>query len=295
MKSVIYTPTVTIFDEKQRLNYKANEEVIKYLINSGVNGLVPFGSTGEFTAFSLEDKKELVNLYLKNSSIPILVGTSSLVFSEVVELSNYSIKNGALGVLVVFPFYFGANQNNIFEFYDKLANSVDGDIYIYNYPARTGSDINVQTILNLIDKNKNIKGIKDTTAQIPHTKDIIKATKNYDFKVFSGFDDHFIDNVLAGGAGGICGLSNIVPKIWSNFVKATNDENFKDISKYSKVINKLMELYSLDANFSLIFKKLMNLNGLNLNEVAIFPFNSLEESKFKKAKEILKEALEIIE
>ncbi|WP_419257928.1 hypothetical protein [Campylobacter fetus] len=55
-----------------------------------------------------------------------------------------------------------------------------------------------------------------------------------------------------------------------------------------------MQLYTLDANFSLIFKKLLNLNGLNLNENAIFPFNSLDEIKFEKAKMILEDARRLV-
>ncbi|EAJ1231307.1 dihydrodipicolinate synthase family protein [Campylobacter fetus] len=294
MKSVIYTPTVTIFDDEQNIDLKANARLLEYLCEFSLDGFVLFGSTGEFTAFDTEQKKKLIDLYLKISKYPLFVGTGSLNFKECVELSNYSIDNGAKGVLVVSPYYYAASQENLFDYYDKLAKMVHGNIFIYNYPARTGNDISSKTVLKLIERNTNIKGIKDTTPMVSHTKEIIEATKQHNFSVYSGFDDHFVDNIFAGGVGCISGLSNIAPDIWTKLVKSANNNDFINLKNCSSAINKLMQLYTLDANFSLIFKKLLNLNGLNLNENAIFPFNSLDEIKFEKAKMILEDARRLV-
>ncbi len=290
MKSLILSPTVTLFDKEQKLDLQANERLVEYLENFALDGYVVFGSTGEFSAFSIEEKKCLIKLYLKKTKKPVFVGTTELNLAPLVELSNFAFKEGVAGVLVAPPFYFAASDENIFNFYSTLATKLKGDIYIYNYPARTGHNMSVSNTLRLIEKHKNIKGIKDTTQDIAHTKEIIKATSGADFSVFSGFDDHFVDNVFAGGAGCISGLSNIAADLWCNLTKAARDENFSALVKFTKALNKLMEIYSLEPNFSLIFKKLLNLKGLNFGEYAIFPYDGISEEKFQKAVEILNEA-----
>ncbi|PAF47880.1 dihydrodipicolinate synthase family protein [Helicobacter sp. 13S00401-1] len=296
MKAKIFTPTVSIFDENEKLDFEGNARVWDYLIKHGIDGLLLFGSTGEFSAFSLEDRKKLASYCVTKVAgrVPVKIGVTSMLFGETLEMLKYVHELGAKAVALM-PYYFGANDQNIFDFYDTLAKNTKGDIYIYNYPGRTTCDVNANVLLKLVDANKNIKGIKDTVLNVSHTKDLIKTVlpKHPHFEIYSGFDDHFIDNVCAGGSGCISGLSNIAPDIWSGFVKAINDKDLTQLSKYAKAINKLMEIYALDTNFSLIFKKLMNLDGLDISERAIFPYNSLKSGLYEKACEILKDARKI--
>ncbi|CZE48351.1 dihydrodipicolinate synthase family protein [Campylobacter geochelonis] len=297
MKARIFTPTVTIFDDNQKLDLQANARVLDYLINSGIDGVLLLGSTGEFSAFSLEERKKLVEFCVKkvDGRVPVMAGVTSMDFNETLEMTKF-VHSLGVKAMVLMPYYFGANQKNIFDYYDAVAKKTDGDIYIYNYPGRTTCEIEAATLLNLALQNPNLKGIKDTVGNVSHTKELIKALKPKveGFEIYSGFDDHFIDNVTAGGAGCISGLSNIAPVIWSGFVKAYNENDLTNLAKYAKAINKLMEIYALDINFSLIFKKLMNLEGLEINERAIFPYNFLADGLFEKAREILASAKEII-
>lgn len=290
MKAKIITPTVTIFDDKGNIDIEGNKLLIKHLIDKGVDGAVPLGSSGEFTAISLDEKKKLIKLYVDESKgrLDLIPGTNSLNFDECVDLSNYAISLGVKGVLILPPFYYGISQEEAFHYFDVLAQRVKGDIYIYNFPARTGFDMSADTTFNLAKKHKNIKGMKDSTANLSHTKEVILKVKDLrdDFEVYSGYDDHFVPNVIAGGNGCIAAISNFEPKLWSDWVAAINDGSFHDVKAIGNIIDRLMPLYSVEMNFSHIFKKFLIDDGLNISEYTIFPFEDLDNKDYEFAKDL---------
>lgn len=290
MKAKIITPTVTIFDDKGNIDIEGNKLLIKHLIDKGVDGAVPLGSSGEFTAISLDEKKKLIKLYVDESKgrLDLIPGTNSLNFDECVDLSNYAISLGVKGVLILPPFYYGISQEEAFHYFDVLAQRVKGDIYIYNFPARTGFDMSADTAFSLAKKHKNIKGMKDSTANLSHTKEVILKVKDLrdDFEVYSGYDDHFVPNVIAGGNGCIAAISNFEPKLWSDWVAAINDGSFHDVKAIGNIIDRLMPLYSVEMNFSHIFKKFLIDDGLNISEYTIFPFEDLDNKDYEFAKDL---------
>lgn len=290
MKAKIITPTVTIFDDKGNIDIEGNKLLIKHLIDNGVDGAVPLGSSGEFTAISLDEKKKLIKLYVDESKgrLDLIPGTNSLNFDECVDLSNYAISLGVKGVLILPPFYYGISQAEVFHYFDVLAQRVKGDIYIYNFPARTGFDMSADTTFSLAKKHKNIKGMKDSTANLSHTKEVILKVKDLrdDFEVYSGYDDHFVPNVIAGGNGCIAAISNFEPKLWSDWVAAINEGSFHDVKAIGNIIDRLMPLYSVEMNFSHIFKKFLIDDGLNISEYTIFPFEELSDKDYEFAKNL---------
>lgn len=285
MRAKILTPVVTIFNEEDKIDFEGNRKVIEYLIEGGVDGLVPLGSTGEFTALNLEEKKEFIKFYVEavEGRVEIIPGTGSLDFEETVELSNYACDLGVKGCLILPPYYFGISQEEAFHYYDELAKRIKGNIYIYNFKARTGFDMSAETALKLAIKHNNVVGMKDSTDNVAHTKEVIyTVTKEIPgFEVYSGFDDHFITNIIAGGAGCIAALSNIKPKLWKKWVEAFNLADFNTVVEIARKIDNLMPLYSIQSNFSLLFKKIMKQEGLEICEKTIFPFENIEEKIYE--------------
>lgn len=292
-KYEIIVPALTIFNDDETIDYKGNKDVIDYFINTGMDGILALGSSGEFTKLSINEKKEFLKFYYEytNKRIDLYAGTGDLTIENAIELSNYAIDLGYKAVLVITPFYYGLDQEKIFIYYDKLAKNVNGDIYIYNFPARSGSSINDETLYRLLKENKNIKGLKDSVTDYFHTVSLArKVTDEFaDFKLYSGYDDQFLLNIASGGSGGIGGLSNIVPELWRKWADAANANNNEELIKIQKSMNKLMKLYDLDSNFTYLFKCLMKYNGLNINTTTIFPFNQISEEKLDFAKKLLDE------
>lgn len=290
----IITPVVTIFDEHEKPDYEANKKVIDFLIEGGVDGILVLGSTGEFTGLTKKEKSDFFKFYSEytNGRAELYAGTGCMNFEDTVELSNEIHSMGYTAAMVIGPYYYGLDQEKIFIFYNTLAKSLKGELYIYNFPARTGHSITPQTVKKLLEENNNIVGIKDSVSEPNHTNLICLEAEGYKFTAYSGFDDQFLYNISSGGNGCIGGLSNIAPEIWSDLVKATNNKDFDRSLHLSYLIHKLMPLYDMDSNFSLLFKKLMVHRGIGISTKAIFPFDQIQEEIYKKAESLLDNVLE---
>ena len=180
----------------------------------------------------------------------------------------------------------------MFIYYNELAKKVDGDIYIYNFPARSGYSISGDTYAKLVNENNNIVGLKDSVMDPLHTNRLLRSTEGKNTKVYSGFDDQYLYNLTTGGAGCIGALANLVPDLWADLIKATKDKNFDKVYELSTLIHKLMPLYDLDSNFSHLFKRLMGIRGVDISSKSIFPYNQLSEDIYEKGRKILEDVVQ---
>lgn len=285
----IITPVVTILDENEKPDYEGNKKVIDFLIKGGVDGILVLGSAGEFPNLTVEERIEFFKFYANyvNGRVKLFAGTGCVSYEDTLKLSKTALELGYTP-MVIGPYYFGIDQEKLFIYYDRLAKEVNGDIYLYNYPPRTGHSIAHETIKRLVEANSNIIGLKDSVSEPGHTNMVCRAVEGYNFTVYSGFDDQFLSNIANNGGGGCIGaFSVIVPEIWSDLVRSANDKNFERTQALFHLIQKLMPIYDMDTNCSLILKKLLVHRGIDINDRAVFPFNQMSEDVFEKAKALL--------
>lgn len=290
----IIVPVVTVFDENEKPNFEENKKVIDFLVDGGVDGILVLGSTGEFTVLDYEDKLQFAKDYYDytNGRVDLYFGSNCPSFEDTVKLSNEAIKIGYKGVMVIGPYYFGTDDEKMFIYYNELAKKVDGDIYIYNFPARSGYSISGDTYAKLVNENNNIVGLKDSVMDPLHTNRLLRSTEGKNTKVYSGFDDQYLYNLTTGGAGCIGALANLVPDLWADLIKATKEKKFEKVYELSTLIHKLMPLYDLDSNFSHLFKRLMGIRGVDISSKSIFPYNQLSEDIYEKGRKILEDVVQ---
>ena len=293
-KANFLTPVVTAFDENGNLDIQGNKNVWDHLIKGGVDGLVIMGSTGEFFSMTTEQKKELIKLVVEhvNKRTKVYIGTSCMTVEDTVELSNFAIETGADAVMIISPYYFALSNESVEFFYDKVAEAVKGDIYLYNFPDRTGHDLTPEVTLNLLRKHKNIVGFKDTVSEMGHTRKLMTTVlKEFpDFIVLSGFDENFVHNILCGGSGCIGGLSNLCPELFADWVKAINAKNMDEVARIQKIVDKLMDLYPIGTPFIPIMKKAMILHGVEMKDYCTKPFLPATEEQTEQIKAVMKDA-----
>lgn len=295
MKAEIITPTLTIFNDDGTIDYEGNKQLIKHLIDNGVDGIVPLGSTGEFTTLTLEQKKEFIGFCLSevNGAVKVLPGTGCIDFKDTIELSNFALENGANGVLIIGQYYYGMTQEDIYHYYDYLAERINGNIYLYNFPARTSTDFEPETVLRLLRKHKNIVGMKESVSGFSHTRAIMTLIEKEfpEFKMYSGFDDQFLDNIDFGGCGSIGAISNILPELWRDWVSAKNTSNYEDITAIKRKIHSLMRLYQIECNCSGLFKHILKARGLDINTTTLFPFENVKKESIEEALALINEVM----
>ncbi|MGF6906207.1 dihydrodipicolinate synthase family protein [Fusobacterium sp. PH5-44] len=290
----IITPVVTLFDNTGKIDFESNRNMIDFLISNGVDGILVLGSTGEFTYLNNREKEELFKFYYEytNGRVPLYAGTGTLNLEETITLSNNVIQMGYKGVFVIGPYYYALDQEKIYIYYDKIAKSIKGNLYLYNYPARTGHSINKEALEMVLKNNTNIKGLKDSVTEPNHTNQLMSVVKDKNFEMYSGFDDQYLYNVSMGGTGSIGGLSNVVPDIWSSLVTAVRNNDFNKCVKLSRLIQKLMPIYEVDVSPALVLKKLAIHRGVKLNPTTQFPYNKINEEKYENIVKVLDDVLE---
>ncbi len=289
----IFTPAVTILNDDDTINIEQNLIVADHLIKGGVDGMVPLGSTGEFTYFGLEDKKNYLTALSKKVAgrIELLPGVGGLHYKETVELANHVVKlDSVRGVLIINEFYFNMSPDDFYEYYSYLAKNIDGRVYIYNYPARTGNSPDADTICRLVKDHSNIVGLKDSVPTFDHTREIMEKVMNAnpDFEAFSGFDNQFLDNLSLGGAGSIGALSNMAPSLWAEYIAAARSGDTAKLNEGKKRIDDMMSFYSLESNPQKLIKEVLVKMGLPVSTHCHFPYDRpLKDGSLETALDII--------
>lgn len=292
----VFTPVVTILKEDGSLDLPNMEKHINHLTEAGIHGLLFFGSLGEFYAFSLAEKKQLLDLAVKtvNKRTKIILGVGGTRLEEVIELAQYAQHAGADAINIVSPFYFGPTEESAIAYFGKIAQAVDIPIQLYNFPARVGADLTPAVVARLAEKYPNIIGVKDTVDNISHTRKVIAAVKAVrpDFSVLSGFDEYYLVNRVSGGDGVLCGLTNVVPELFVKYHQAFEAKDFATTTCCAEKISKLMRLYDVTGLFVVAIKAAVKAQGLDISTYTKAPGLAITDEEYAEIKRILADSLQ---
>jgi 4-hydroxy-tetrahydrodipicolinate synthase len=219
---------------------------IKDLLSQGCQGAAIFGTTGEASSFSLEDKKKCLKALI-DKGIPskkLIVGVGHSSIEETVDMVQTAQKHNVLSVLWHPPTYFkNLSEDGIVNFYKiclERVNDKNLKVILYNFPNVTGVELTDNVIQRLVDLFPlNIWGMKDSSFSYEHTLHWIQRFPK--LKVYVGKDTDTSELTRNGAAGAICALSNICPKLMCSLY-----EYGKDSSKPNRndEINKLWAVIS---------------------------------------------------
>lgn len=267
-KPEFIVPAVTAFTPDGAIDEGMSFSVFDRLIDKGVSGILLLGSTGEFFTISQEERLAFTHHAIKHigGRTQVLVGTGANSLHETIELSNDALMAGADGILVITPFYFQLGHKGIVDYLSEVAHKVCGDMYLYNFPDRTGNDINASVVRELLTSCPNVVGIKDTVQDMSHTRAIIDVARALrpDFKIYAGMDENFAHNLLAGGNGSIAALANVYPELTSAWTNAAASANLNALEHIQRVIDGLAELYDVAPLFIPIIKYAMSQRGFGI-------------------------------
>ena len=271
---------------------KSQAHLYDFLIEKGTDGLLVEGSSSEFFAMTMEQRRAAAQFAIEyvDHRVKVIVGTSSMVASEIVKLSRFCLERGADAVMILPPYYFHFGDEALLQYYGALAKQINGPIYIYNFPDNTGYTISPRVVLELAKTYPNIIGIKDTTTGMDHTRELIKEVKSSrpDFEIYSGLDDNLAHNILAGGDGGISALCNVAPEVFSKWVRAAREEDLPGMAACQQTVDRLMDLYQIRSPFLPVFKKALQLRGVVRNSISTFPMPNAGEIDDARIAEILR-------
>lgn len=290
----ILTPVITILNQQGKIDFEGNKIIINRLIDNGMDGLLFFGSIGEFFALSMEEKKEFIRFVVKtvDKRVPVLIGTGGTVQEEVIELTQFAQQADADGVVIISPYYFKLDSETIYRYYANIARNTSLPIMLYNFPERTAADLTPDLVLRLAKEFSNIVAIKDTVDNISHTRKLIQLVKaeRPNFTVLSGFDEYLIPNLMAGGDGVLCGLTNVVPELFAGLLKAYHAKDFDKVITANAKISILMNLYDVTNPFIAGLKGAVASRGISISTAVKEPAAAITQQQMNVIRDILAKA-----
>jgi len=238
----VYTAIVTPFNEDGSLDLESLDKLIEFQIENNITGIVPVGTTGESPTLSMEEHIEVVahTCSTVNKRVQIIAGAGSNNTEDAIELGKAAKEAGADATLQVAPYYNKPTQEGFYRHYMKIADEVSLPHIVYNIPARTGKNIEVDTMVRLAE-HPNIVAVKEASGNIMQMMEIIEKTPD-DFIVLSGDDGITLPLTAAGGNGVISVTSNLFPALMNDFV---GSGLMGDLERMRKLNNKLMPLFRM--------------------------------------------------
>ena len=217
---------VTPFHTDGSIDFAALKALVTLQIQGGTDFLVVQGTTGESPTLSQEEKRLVLDTVLEvnNGQLPVVYGVggnNTLALEPLLK----NIPSGVDGILSVSPYYNKPIQKGIVAHFKMVASLTDLPIILYNVPGRTGSNMSIETTLELAEL-PNVVAVKEASGNMEQIMDIIRQRKS-GFGVLSG-DDNLTMPLLAARADGVISvLANAFPERFSQMVHASMSKDFE--------------------------------------------------------------------
>jgi len=257
-----YPVIITPMNQNEEINWEGLKQNIEHFIQEGVAGLVVNGSTGEFVSLTKEERFKVVETAVEqiNGRIPLLVGTAAETTKEAIEYTQQAERAGASGALLINSYYAHPKEEEIYEHFKAVAESVQFPIMIYNNPFTSGVDISTETILRVGRDVENVTHVKESSGDIRKVRDITRKGKG-DIETFCGADDLVLESFLVGATGWISVAGNAVPKLVTELFDAVQN---KELERAWELYDKILPLCSFieeSGKYVQIIKRVMDLKG----------------------------------
>jgi 4-hydroxy-tetrahydrodipicolinate synthase len=215
---------VTPFQTDGSIDYKALQQLVSLQIKGGTDFLVVQGTTGESPTLSQDEKRKVLDTVLEvnNGQLPVVYGIGGNNTAGLAALFQ-NLPSGVDGILSVSPYYNKPIQKGIVAHFKQVASFTDLPIILYNVPGRTGSNMSVETTLELAEID-NIVAVKEASGNMEQIMDIIRQRKP-GFGVLSGDDNLTMPLIAAGADGVISVVANAFPERFSQMVHASMEGN----------------------------------------------------------------------
>jgi 4-hydroxy-tetrahydrodipicolinate synthase len=299
----IIPPMITPLNSDLSLDVPHAEKLIEHMVEAGVHGIFILGTTGEFAGLSSDVKSDLIRLTCRQvkGRVPILVGITDCSFVESLDLAAIAKESGADALVAAAPFYMNIGQEELIFYYQKLADTVELPLFLYDMPSHTKINIEIETAVEL-SKHPNIIGIKDSSGNPENFRALCEAFQDQpEFKIFVGPEEILADTLEMGGHGGVTGGANLFPKLYVSLYEAFQKKETETVKKLQNTILFLSKnIYSNGTYRSSYLKGLkaaMAFEGLCQGNFAppLFPYSEAEKAelyeKFLKVKDRVQEFL----
>lgn len=264
----IIVPIVSPFDKHGELDIKALQDLIEYLIEAGVHGIFPAGTTGEGPLLNQSERYLLAEKTVEQVAgrVNVIIHSGAVSTKETLELSNHAKAIRAQAVAVIPPFYFSYSEQALDKFYSELAIELeDFPLFLYNNPGVGNANrLSYELSYKLVKEHRNIIGMKDSSGSLDL---LLQLSEEFtDFSAAVGGDGLILMAASMGIDAFISGNANVFPELFVALYNAASQGQIEEARALQKKVNHVRRILRDGGDLSL-FKGIMAKRGLNMGQV----------------------------
>lgn len=287
----IMTATCTPLDAEGRVKAEVVRTHVEGQLRAGITGILPIGGTGEFISLTEAQRLQMIEATVEavNGRVPVIAGVLHPGFHDAARAARDYLKAGADSVMVVTPYYYRPTQAGIVEYFERLGDTIDGDLVLYEIPYRTGVSLLPETVQTIVERTRTV-AMKACNPDLSQQMRVVAAV-GARIAILTGEEAVFPVHVAMGAVGGMLAGSNIVPHTWTRIFElalAGRPDEAREL--HAQLIPTIAALYSEPNPGPL--KAAMNLLGLQAGTV-IPPMVDASPACIASLQEALKPALEL--
>lgn len=284
----IWSPMPTPFDSAGAVDEARLRQLVDHLIEGGVDGLFPLGTTGEFALLSREERKRVVEVVVEacKGRVSVLAGVSDPWPRNVIQYAEDAADVGADGIVATTPYYYSVGPDGLYDHFRMIYEAVSLPLVLYNIPEWTHNFVPPEVVVRLVEE-KMIVGMKYTEYNFLNLMRFISAVGK-DIAVFTGSDAMTCSCLEFGGRGAVISVSNILPKKASSIFDLLQDGKREEAVKVQRSILPAIEAAGI-GKFPAGLKEAMKVAGFPVGEVRP-PQTPLTEAEKAEVKRLVSEA-----
>lgn len=283
------TALVTPFRQDGSLDEQALRNLVSWQIESGIDFLVPCGTTGETPTLAHDEWLRVIDLTIESAAgrVPIVAGaTSNSTSDAVAKAQELASRPGVNAILTASPYYNKPTQEGQYQHFKAIADAVSKPIILYNVPGRTAANIEPSTITRLAEI-PNIAGVKEASGNLAQIAEICNAARP-DFSVLSGDDALTLPVIALGGVGLISVTSNEIPREMAEMTRAALNNDWATARQIFRRYLALMQANFVESN-PMPVKAVLAMMG-RIEEVYRLPMVPVRRDTRSKLQKIASEA-----
>lgn len=257
----IWTPIPTPLTRQGKVDQETTRKLIDFHVQSGIDGILPLGTSGEFALLTSQERNLLVETVVDQvkGRVPVVAGVSDPSIEKVIQLSEDAKKAGVDAVIATPPYYFTTSDEGHYHHFKKISESIDLPLMIYNIPEWTHSFVTPETVQRLADE-RLVVGMKYTEYNFLNLVRFLRTSKTK-ISIFTGSDALAYSNLEFGGSGGILGAANVAPKVASKIFDDYKNGDLRSAREAQENLLPVIDALSV-GKYPAALKEAMGLIGL---------------------------------
>ncbi len=260
----IFTPLLVPLDDRDQINEPELRRFVSWLIESGVHGLYPNGSTGEFTRFTADERRRIAAIVIDQAAgrVPVLAGAAEANVKETLSACEAYAQMGARAVAIVAPFYYKLRPESVYAYFAEIARHSPIDLTLYNIPM-FASPIDLPTIRRLASEFPRVIGIKDSSGDLAFMMRMIATVRPLrpDFSFLTGWEAVLAPMLMIGCDGGTHASSNAVPEVTRRIYDLARAGDYAEAMKRQYRLLELFDVMLYQFEFPDGFRAAAELRG----------------------------------